>query len=258
VIFYLDNISITELQGSNIYANSFTAGGTSLLSTVTTSLLSVSPPAPIPANIGPTLGNGGIRVFGQNPTVTIEGDSNSYYPFFINKGVNGTMQLGTYYSGGWYDSSGSQHSFTLNGGSPALTLTGNGLQIDNQKTGNIYGIHQVHSRTKTYNVASGTWLPVVFVNHTCSCNVNIQVYHPSGVNNGSYMWSGVIGGGYGSVTTTQIQTQGLGTSYITSINARYNNAGYNLEVLVNGTFGGNNPIVYVSVSGLSYGTLSAA
>jgi hypothetical protein len=72
------------------------------------------------------------------------------------------------------------------------------------------------------------------------------------------MWSGVIGGGYGSVTTTQIQTQGLGTSYITSINARYNNAGYNLEVLVNGTFGGNNPIVYVSVSGLSYGTLSAA
>ena len=258
VIFYLDNISITELQGSNLYANGLTAGGTSLLSTVTTGSLSVLPAGPMAANISPTLGNGGIRVFGQNPTITLEGDSLSYYPSIINKGVNGTMSLGTYYSGGWYNSSGSQHSFTLNNGSPALTLTGNGLQIDNQKTGNIYATHQIYSGTKIFNLASTAWLPIVFVNHTCSCNVNIQVYHPSGVNNGSYMWSGVIGGGYGAVTTTQTQSYGLGTSYITGVSARYNNSGYNLEVQVTGTFGGNNPVVYFSVSGLSYGTLTAA
>jgi len=58
-------------------------------------------------------GNTGIRVFGQNPTMYIEGDTNSYYPGFGIKGIASTVHLGTY-AGGQISSSSTSLSIGVN------------------------------------------------------------------------------------------------------------------------------------------------
>lgn len=106
--------------------------------------------------------------------------------------------------------------------------------------------------SKSYGTTSGAWIPLFFCDHTHSLTYNFLAIHPNGVNNGGGSVCGfssiVYGGGNGPTNT---QSGVLGGGYVTSLSARYNNAGYQIEIQVNGTFGGAAPIIYWQVIGTS-------
>jgi hypothetical protein len=112
--------------------------------------------------------------------------------------------------------------------------------------------------SKSYGTTSGVWVPIFFSDHSHALTYNILVMHPGGPNNGAGSISGfsaiTYGGGNGPSNT---RSGFLGDGYITSINARYNNAGYQIEIFLTGSFGGSAPVIYWQVIGSSLSEFGA-
>ena len=256
-----DYSAMLELYDGNFHFYN-TASGTGTRTLLTPMVIKQN------GNVGIGTGNPNknLHVYGTNPTIQVQGDSNSYYPRIDMTGVNGGLHLGTYW-GGNITSAGDFSIWT--GG------TGDGgtkqLQIQNssgklQTYGNTFHIHAGQGTlghanefqfltTEVATGTSGNWYDVCYVSHSpnlrfhgMSVQDNNQVYY------GGARYMGALMGTYGNVACYQEQKRvsAMNGGGVSDIDYRYLNSGassgsYRLQVKLNFSSGSHR--VYTCVYG---------
>jgi hypothetical protein len=144
-------------------------------------------------------------------------------------------------------------------GSPQkrMSITGDGrTEVNSTSTGDFFAKEQTLT-VKVQLGNNGVAVPVAFVDHSHSLNIQVVVYQSGSVGRSG---RGYSAGFYGSVTAGLTQQAGLGT--ITNISLNYNNGKgtgwkpYLLEITPTFT-SGSPPIAYVIIKGNSASALSA-